>query len=295
MQDERDEPTIPPEGTSCREHPDDFAVVVCPHCERPACMTCWHMEINRCHTCLARSTRTPISWENDEALLARYVKTIASAFRPATCADFGPGDPRRAIPFFWASFVPLSLLAGIIPFTATLGFGDAFGVQRIGEATDTEIALDIGQAMLRGFALASVQLLALAAPFISLTRAYATQRFGAALHQVIVYRAFLVPLSSSVSSLVTWGIPASQLVSGPTLLAQVAMLPALVPLAFMFVSLRSTARMAARVTPFSGFIVSMVAMMFMLATTLVIGNLLLPTVQFEPSALSPQTAPASAP
>lgn len=255
------EPPIetPPEGASCSEHTDRPALAVCPRCGGYVCLACWHHPIRRCHACLMRdpaAAAPPIPWEEPSRSFAvRFFATIASAFRPlATAPAFARGDAASARSFLMLSFVPLALLSAIVPFTHTLLFGPLFHVRVVGGADTTSIALDVARAAGIGLLSCSAQIVALALPYVSLTRAYAGQGHPAAPVRAVLYRAFLIPLGEVLFSLVLWGAPEN----APGELVVFARLLQVIPLVLLFASLRATARMGAGAGPIASVVVTMV-------------------------------------
>ncbi len=249
----------PPEGATCNEHSDRPALAVCPRCGGYVCLACWHHPIRRCHACLMREPEAaapPIPWEDaSRPAIARYFATLGSAFRPlATAPAFARGGVPPAATFLLLSFLPLALLSQIVPLTHTLLFGPTFAVRVIGGAGAQTIALDVAQAAGLGMLVAAVQIVALAVPYISLTRAYAGKGHPAAPLRAVLYRAFLVPLGAILASIVIWAAPERP----PLEIVVVADLLRVIPLVLLFSSLRATARMGSGTGPFASLVVTIV-------------------------------------
>ena len=263
-QDDERDLEIPPEGASCAEHPERRALAVCPRCGAFVCLTCWHQPLRRCHACLMRDPEgaaPPIPWEDpSRGALSRFATTVTSALRPVTSAPaFARGETAAPRAFLLLTFVPLALLAAIVPFTHTLLFGPTFRVSTLaapgGGAPDAvAIALDVAQAAGIGLVLNTAQVLALALPYVSLARAYASGGHPPAPVRVVMYRAFLVPLSEVLYFLVVWSAPESP----PEGFLVAAALLRVLPLVLLFVSLRATARMASGTRPLASLVVTRV-------------------------------------
>jgi hypothetical protein len=211
----QDEPShIAPEGASCAEHPERGAQFTCPRCNRHACLTCFHPAVARCGRCLKQNpteAAPPLPFETKEGnALTRYVRTLGSAFSPSRTAPAMayPGI-RPALTFFWLSSLPLVLLAGIIPHTRTLQFGN-MQVTLIGERlpAQADIALDVARAMGAQLVLSGVELACLLLPFVSLVAAYAPERREAAA-RVVLYRFWLAPAALLIYYLANWLTPMS--------------------------------------------------------------------------------------
>ncbi|AKF03706.1 hypothetical protein [Sandaracinus amylolyticus] len=265
--DDDDRVETPPEGATCAEHSDRPALAVCPRCGSYACLACWHHPIRRCHACLMRdpaAAAPPIPWEDSSrSLPARFVATLGSALRPVSSAPaFARDGVGAAWIFFALSFVPLALVTEIVEMTSTLLFG-AMRVEVLGDADAGAIAIDVARAMGLGLGLSTLQLAAFALPYVSLARSYApsSSPHGGlpardAPLRAVLYRAFLLPLGAAAVSVLYWISPEHPHVD--TFLTIRGLL-VVVPLALLFVSLRSTARMASGVGPVASFVVVLVA------------------------------------
>jgi hypothetical protein len=259
------EPSIrsPEEDAMCVEHPEHGAIAVCLRCGSNVCIACWQAAFTRCQSCLVRDPRAaapPIAWETSSNVVSRFVRTAASALRPTRSAPgFLGGGTIAPRTFFLLSFVPLALVTGVVPFTSTLIFGNRFGVAVVGGANTAAIALDVGRAALTGLLMSSGLLLALALPYVSLTRAYAGKGDPDAPRRVVAYRAFLIPLGDVLRHLVAWGVPVD---IEPEALAPL-MVAAVIPLVLLFGSLRATARAGAGLGPFMSVVAALVAFIVM--------------------------------
>ena len=250
--DDEEEPQIesPPEGSHCAEHPERGALAICPRCGAYACLSCWHHPVRRCHACLIRdpaAVAPPIAWEAPEkGLISRWVGTLLSALRPTASAPaFAMGDVAPAMWFALASFLPLALLTGVVPFTHTLLFRSFFRVDVIGSPTEVEIAIDVLRAIFLGLVLSSTRVLALALPYVSLTRAYGHKGHPHAPARVIGYRAWLVPLAFVLESVLVMTVPEDRLESVLT----AVQLATVIPLVLLVGAMWSTARMGAGAGP----------------------------------------------
>ena len=109
------------------------------------------------------SAAPPIPWEDKSvAWPMRFVGTLANAARPRTSA---PALAREgvapAIVFALLTFPPLAALAGIVPATRTLLFGEG-RIQLVGDGSGADIALDVARAAGIGLVACTILLLALA-------------------------------------------------------------------------------------------------------------------------------------
>lgn len=267
----------PPDGSVCAEHPDRPALAVCPRCGGYACLGCWHHPIRRCHACLMRdpaAAAPPIPWEDPAPNgVVRFFGTITSALRPTTTAPaFARDDVARAR-WFWAlSFLPLAVLSAIVPSTHTLLFGPSFAVRIVGGADGATIALDVVRAVGIGVLVSLVAVLALALPYVSLTRAYAEKGYEVAPLRVVLYRAFLLPLSQVLLHVVVWSLP-----QDPTELASLMAAAAqMLPLVLLFWALRATARMASGVGPLASYLAAIVPFVVMVLAQEFLGRALSP-------------------
>lgn len=252
---------VPPEGAHCHEHPESLAIVVCPRCGHYACLSCWHDPIARCHACLMLdplAAGEPVPFE-DAALPAplRFLRTFGGAIAPSRSAPgFVRGSVAPALGFALLSFVPIALLAGIIPFTATLLFEPVLAWRLVGTPTDAEVATDIARAAGLGLLLWGAQAIVLGTAYASLVRAYLTKGHAPSAARVVLYRAWLLPLTGALMDL------GGLLGLSPDL----ASILGLVPLVLLMSALVAVARMGAGVGRFSSFVVVMVPVIAMLLT-----------------------------
>jgi hypothetical protein len=252
-----------PPGATCAEHAERPAAFTCPRCGNYVCIFCWHPVAERCDTCLKRdpaAAAPALPWETQQGTaLERFVRTLGGSFRPLlTAPAFARPGAKRAIRFFLLSALPLAALAGIIPRTKTLLFGN-FAVIVQGHPTQAEIALDIVRAMGTQLGLFSIEFLSLALPFVSLTRAYApAERHGAAV-RVLLYRSWLSPFASLVMNVAVWLLPASGGNDGwPRFMEPFAIAHMLLHL-LLLSSLRATVRLACGVGPLLSYVIVLIS------------------------------------
>lgn len=234
----------PPEGAMCSEHTDRAALVTCPRCGSYACLSCWHGAVRRCHACVVRHPGGLVPFEDPTKNIALgFFATLAQAASPIVSAmTFRFSGIRRAVVFFLLSFVPIALLSGVIPYTVRVLFDSGFTTVIEPGTSDAMLATDVGRAALIGLAIRLVEWVAIALPFISLTRAYEDRGHPDAPLRAVLYRGWLLPaywlaysvaMVSSSSSTVVW----------------VSMLIAMVPLVLLLSALRSASRMGSGVGP----------------------------------------------
>lgn len=208
---ERDEQPIEtaPEGSHCVEHPERAALVTCPRCGDFVCITCWHQSVRRCHACLTRDPGPPVPWADPERSLPdRFFATLGQALRPRHSAPtFARGDWHKGITFFLLSFVPVAMVAGVIPYTFRLGFGPRWSIHPIGVSSGAEIALDVARAAGLGLALIGAKLAVLASVYLVMLRGYGRTLENRPGRQVMLYRAWLLPCAVIVLGLTQWGLP----------------------------------------------------------------------------------------
>lgn len=204
----QDEPShIAPEGASCAEHPDRVAQFTCPRCNRHACLTCFHPAVARCSRCLAddpTEAAPPLPFETQEGnALTRFVRTLGTAFLPSRTAPAMARDELRpALTFFWLSSLPLAMLAGVIPHTRLLEFGN-MQVKVLGTPSELDLMIDVARAVGVQLVLTGIQLACLLLPFVSLVSAYAKPRRLAA-GRVVLYRFWLGPAGDLIVPLAAW-------------------------------------------------------------------------------------------
>jgi hypothetical protein len=279
----------PPEGASCGEHPERDALVVCPRCGSFCCLACWHNSVRRCHVCLMKDPGPPVAWEDPRrALPMRFLVTLADAFRPNRAApSLARGDWRAALSFFALTFIPLGLLAGVIPLTATLGFG-GWRVQLLGTPTTTEIVIDVLRAGAISLVVVFALLVLLTLPYYSLSRAYGSRGHPAAPISVMLYRGWLLPFAGVAYSITVWSF------SGDVSTNMQLLLYFAVSIWFvlLFSSMLATARMASGVGPIAALAVVLVPFV-VLALSLQLGlprlEPLLPDVDVAQAQPGPST------
>ncbi len=278
-------PEPAPEGATCEEHPDRAALVRCPRCGGDACLACWHHAVGRCVRCLAKDPTAgspPVPFEDrNKNVVARFVGTLAGAFRPtATSNAMARAEIRSALLFAAIVAVPLAALRGVIPYTRTLLFGDAFHVETVGSPSSSAIALDVARAMGLSVAEMAILFFALTIPFASLSRAYGVIPGHRAALRLMLYRAWLLPLSfdgivfhlaifASPNGVVSW-------------VALVARLVEVAPLVALFIAMRSTARLAYGVGPFISLAVVLVPLVLLSVMHLLVVTEMQPLVPPPP-------------
>jgi len=262
-----DEPESPPErqapeGSVCRAHPEIPAVATCPRCGNHACMVCWHPSVDRCDTCLKRDpseAAPPLPWEQPTlSFPARLLGTIATALSPVKSAPaFGRDELQPALSFWLLTFVPLSLLSGVIPYTKTMEFSGPFVIKLQGTPLPDQaaIVMDVLQASLIGFALCLLQWVVFAAPYVSLARAYSDPRRRNVPLRTMLYRGFLIPAQQVIFMLLAWAFVAR---GAPEAQVAFLMLLSLVPLVLLLWTMWSAARLGAGVGPLMSFVVVVV-------------------------------------
>ncbi len=187
----------------------------------------------------------------------RLFKTFGTAFAPSRSAPgFSRGTVGPALGFAVLSFVPLALLAGIIPFTATLLFEPVLAFRLVGAPSDAEVAIDIARAAGLGLVIWGAQALVLGTAYASLVRAYLTKGYAPSAARAVLYRIWLLPLTGALMD-----------VGGLVGLSpDLASILGLIPLVLLMSALIAVARMGAGVGRFSSFIVVMVPVIAMLLT-----------------------------
>lgn len=216
----------------------------------------------------------PIPWEDPRAgALARFFGTLATALRPTVSAPaFARAEVGPARSFCALSFVPVALISAIVPATHTLLFGPAFAISVVRGADPTAVAIDLARAVGIGALVSLVALIALAVPFVSLTRAYAEKGYHQAPLRAVLYRAYLLPLSQVFLHLAMWSAPAD-----PGELTQIVAATAqMLPLVLLFWSLRATARMASGVGPLASYLTAILPFVVMVLAQEFVGRALAP-------------------
>jgi hypothetical protein len=164
----------------------------------------------------------------------------------------------RALRFFLLTAVPLAALSGIIPHTKTLLFGNAAIIVQ-GHPTTIEIALDVLRAMGMQLGTFSVELAAIALPYVSLTRAYAPAERHAAAARVLLYRSWLSPFATMFINIASWILPSSGGSDGfPKFFEPFAIGHMLLNL-LLLSSLRATLRLACGIGPLLSYVIVIVS------------------------------------
>ena len=240
---------------TCAAHEALPAIARCPHCERAACALCWHPQLARCQTCLVREPGSAlVPWEDARlALPRRILGTLFDVFRPTVTAPaLVNGGLRPAIVFALWTTLPFIALFGAVEYTHTLVVAPGFDVRVLGQASSGQIAGDLVLAVLLGFVIELGELALLAAPFVTMARAYGVRERWPAALRLFLYRAWLSPVLGVVA--MTTSLIAPQI--APHAYAVWLLLPRLV----LFVSMRATARIACGVPALSSWIVVAVAL-----------------------------------
>lgn len=278
-----DGPELPLEGATCSVHGDRPAFRICPACHQNACLACWHPSISRCHACLTKDAKTfpAVPWEDrSRSLLGRFVLTLWSALSPDSGAPgFARESDTSGAVFAVLTIVPLGLLSGIIPYTRTLLFGPALEVRVIGGADSTAIAIDILVAAFTGLLVTVVLWLAVALPYVSLSRAYADRGIATAPVRLMNYRGWLIPLFLSLYTELFWVLPT------PTAtMAMLVQLLAVLPIILLLAAMRSVARMGSGAGPLATMAILMVPLTLMFASQLLLEPLAPTATELTPPA-----------
>jgi hypothetical protein len=261
--DEDEGPELPLEGATCAAHGDRAAFRVCPVCNKNACLACWHPSISRCHACLMKDAKAfpPVPWEDrSRSLPVRFVLNALSALSPDSGAPgFARESDTTGAVFAVLTLVPLGLASGIIPYTRTLLFGPAFDVQVTHGADSHAIAMDVLVAAFTGLLVTVLSWLAVALPYVSLSRAYADRGMATAPVRVMNYRGWLIPLFLTLSAALPCCLPAP--VTEMSFL--LARLLAVVPIVLLLAAMRSVARMGSGAGPIATFAILIVPLTLM--------------------------------
>ena len=223
---------------------------------------------------MSESEETQLSpWEQpDRPVLMRYAQAVRDAFRPLRSApQFAntSGGPSWALAA--ATFLPLAVLEGVVPFTRSIQFGPAFSVILLNGATQSEVVVDVMRASALGTLLSVVRFISLLLPYVSLAKAYGRGRPQAPLH-LMLYRAWLLPAGQLLLAAVAWGLPASSH-EGAVFLVQLVVM---VPVLMLLVSMRVTARAVCGVGPWASLVVVLVPFAFLTVVEMVLMPVLRP-------------------
>jgi hypothetical protein len=197
-----------------------------------------------------------LPWETQQGSpLVRYLRTLASSFRPVLMAPaFARPGIRRAWTFFLLSALPAAALAGIIPRTKTLMFGNLAVVVQ-GHPTAAEIALDVLRAMALQLGACTVELIAFGLPYLSLVQAYTPSERHHAATRALLYRSWLSPFAAVVFYTTLWLTPSNEA------FANLVYNLTSVFMHLMFLSsLRATARLACGIGPLMSYVIVLVSL-----------------------------------
>lgn len=251
-----------PDGSLCRAHPETPAVATCPRCGDYACLVCWQPAVDRCDSCLKRDpteAAPPIPWERSDIGVAhRLFATIATARNPVRSAPAMARDEvMPALRFALLTFVPLALVAGVIPYTKTLLFSGPFQISLQGTPPPDQaaITIDVLRAVAIGFGASLANWLVLSTPYVSLVRAYGDPKRRSVPLRAMLYRAFLLPLQQLIFFTLAWAM--LNATSTPPQAGFVALL-SLVPVALLLFSMWSAARLGSGLGPVVSFLVVIV-------------------------------------
>ena len=174
-------------------------------------------------------------------VVAGFFATAMQAASPViTAPAFRQSGVLRASIFFALSFVPLALLSGVIPYTALVLFKPNFVVEVDPATTDAMLWMDVGRSALLGLVVRLVEWLAVAIPFVSLTRAYEDRGHPDAPLRAVLYRGWLLP-----AYWLAFGLAGAT----PEGVLWFSMLLAMLPLILLLTSLRAASRMGSGVGP----------------------------------------------
>jgi hypothetical protein len=195
-----------------------------------------------------------VPWEDSSrGLASRVFGTFADVFRPTSAAPaLVHGGLRPALWFALATTLPFIAVFSAVEYTHTLAVAPGFVVQVFGRPSATTVALDVCGAILVGIVIELGELALLAAPFITLSRAYGLPERWRASARLFLYRAWLSPVLSVVA------LAVSLSVSEVAPMAYLVWL--LVPRLAMLFSMRATARVACGTTALASWLVVGVAL-----------------------------------
>jgi len=237
-----------------------------------------------------------VAWERrDLAWPLRYLMTLAEALTPRASTPLLRGRRLRPpVGFALLTALPAALTAGIIPFTHHLLFGPTFRVTAQGSVSSEGIALDLARAAGLGLLVHGVLLLALALPYVSLSRAFARQEdAGARALRTLLYRSWLLPMGGSglVSQLLIWAAPVTE--AGPGLQLALAF-AAVIPIVLLMVALRAAAVQLNGVPPLASWAVILVPVTLFFLTEAIVLEALDPVLP-DPVPLDELERPGSGP
>jgi hypothetical protein len=253
--------------------------MTCPECDRGACLFCWNEPFARCESCIQRDPARlapPIPWEDPEGgpVLRRMIDTLVLAVRPIiTAPSFARPAMGPAVRFALCTALPLALLRGVIPYTHTLRFGDTFGVATLGSPSTSLIVLDVMRAMGMSLLLVTAAWVALALPYVHLSRAYGTPLAGAAALRVLLYRAWLLAVGGLavgpngagyglLFGVAAWALPAEP---ANSVVLLVLLIDGVVPLLLLLFAMRATARFGAGTGAFASFALTVLPFVLLFA------------------------------
>lgn len=270
----------------CAHHPQRAALVRCPVCELDVCFSCFFPDLARCQRCVEEhpdeiAARIPL----ESASIGRirgFFATVLGALSPReTAPGFAIGDELlRPFLFFVATFVPLSLLRGVIPYTHHVHFGSLGAIAITPNTAPNVLALDIARASGLSLVEMSAELVALSICFISLAGAFGRPEIRRISARAIAYRAFLLPLGGLLGllpMLVAW--------VGPRGVAslETMLLVGTLPVIPFYLALHRTVRTVGRVDAGAGLAVATVPWALVLALALVTEGAMAPLMPAAPA------------
>lgn len=228
-----------------------------------------------------------MAWvDPNKGAFARFFGTLAGAFQPrARAVEFTRGDWKPSIGFALLTFVPLAMLSGVVPLTHHLLFGNG-RLTIVGEPDSTTLFIDIGQALGLGLLIMLLKLGLLMAAFTSLAGALGKSLPSEPGRQLMLYRAWLLPLAGSTGlllSAIVWGMSAAPSEAMQT----VAQLVSVAPLVLLLSGMLGVSRQAYGVGPFASLVVVFVPFLAMFTMEPLLLGLLEP---FLPSSEAMQQA-----
>ena len=213
----------------------------------------------------APPTPALVPWEDaSRGFASRLFGTLFDVFRPTTAAlglVDDDGQPaahhagyglRPALQFALLTTLPFIAVFASVEYTHTLSVAPGFVVRVLGDPSRAAIAGDVALALGIGFAIELGELLLLAAPFVTLARAYGSPERWTASVRMFLYRAWVSPVLAVVALLVS--------LTFPQIAPQAYLAWLLLPRLALLFSMRATARVACGVTALSSWIVVAVAL-----------------------------------